>query len=71
MIDLPENETNENGIPQNVPISNSIRSKIRKLTISGECLNPIDVTFEDISAAAYRIKSGIRRTPCEVGFDQN
>ena len=71
MIDLPENETNENGIPQKVPISNSIRSKIRKLTISDECPNPIDVTFEDISAAAYRIKSGIRRTPCEVGFDQN
>ena len=71
MIDLPENETNENGIPPKVPISNSIRSKIRKLAISGECPNPIDVTFEDISAAAYRIKSGIRRTPCEVGFDQN
>ena len=69
MIDLPENETNENGIPQKVPISNSIRSKIRKLTISGECPNPIDVTFEDISAAAYRIKSWIRRTPCEVGFN--
>ena len=69
MIDLPENETNENGIPPKVPIPNSIRSKIRKLTISGECPNPIDVTFEDISAAAYRIKSWIRRTPCEVGFN--
>ena len=69
MIDLLENEANENGIPPKVPISNSIRSKIRKLTISGECPNPINVTFEDISAAAYRIKSGIRRTPCEVGFD--
>ena len=69
MIDLPENETNENGIPPKVPISNSIRSKIRKLTIPGECPNPIDVTFEDISAAAYRIKSWIRRTPCEVGFN--
>ena len=69
MIDLPESETNENGIPPKVPISNSIRSKIRKLTISGECPNPIDVTFEDISAAAHRIKSWIRRTPCEVGFN--
>ena len=69
MIDLPENETNKNGIPPKVLISNSIRSKIRKLTISGECPNPIDVTFEDISVAAYRIKSWIRRTPCEVGFN--
>lgn len=69
MLDLPENDTNENGSPPKAPISNSIRSKIRKLTISGESPNPIDVTFEDISAAAYRIKSGIRRTPCEVGFN--
>ena len=69
MIDLPENETNENGISPKVPISNSIRSKIRKLTISGECPNPIEVTFEDISAAACRITSWIRRTPCEVGFN--
>ena len=69
MIDLPGNETNENGSPPKAPISNSIRPKIRKLSISGECPNPIDVTFEDISAAAYRIKSGIRRTPCEVGVN--
>ena len=27
---------------------------------------PIEVTFEDVSAAAFRIKSGIRKTICEV-----
>ena len=48
------------------PISKSIHPMIRRLTISGECEQPIVVNFEDISAAAFRIKNGIRRTPCEV-----
>lgn len=47
-------------------ISRSVRPMIRRLTISGESSEPIDVNFEDVSAAAYRIKNGIRRTPCEV-----
>jgi threonine dehydratase len=27
--------------------------------------NPIVVKFQDVSAAAYKIKSGIQRTPCQ------
>ncbi|XP_057311655.1 putative threonine dehydratase [Hydractinia symbiolongicarpus] len=47
-------------------ISRSVRPMIRRLTISGESSEPINVNFEDVSAAAYRIKNGIRRTPCEI-----
>jgi len=54
-------------LPPKGSISKSIRPLIRNLTISGESDDPIFVEFEDISAAAYRVKSGIRRTPCEVG----
>ena len=28
--------------------------------------NPVRVTFNDISAAAYRIKGGVENTPCTV-----
>ena len=28
--------------------------------------NPVVVKFQDVSAAAYKIKSGIQRTPCQV-----
>ena len=48
------------------PFENSTNPLIRQLSLTGECLDPIKVTFEDISAAAYRIKNGIRKTPCEV-----
>lgn len=27
---------------------------------------PVIVSFEDVSAAAYRIRKGIKKTPCEV-----
>jgi len=47
------------------PFENSTNPLIRQLSLTGECLDPIKVTFEDISAAAYRIKNGIRKTPCE------
>lgn len=36
------------------------------MSLLGESDEPITVGFEDVSAAAYRIKSGIRRTPCDV-----
>lgn len=48
------------------PISNSIRQRIRRLSLSGESSDAIEINLEDVSAAAYRIKSGIRRTACEV-----
>jgi threonine dehydratase len=28
--------------------------------------NPITVQFQEVSAAAYKIKGGIERTPCPV-----
>ncbi|XP_031562211.1 uncharacterized protein LOC116298014 [Actinia tenebrosa] len=33
--------------------------------VTGECEEPIQITFEDVSAAAFRIKKGIKKTPCE------
>lgn len=29
---------------------------------------PVIVTFEDVSASAYRIRKGIKKTPCEVKY---
>ena len=29
-------------------------------------LNPIQVQFQEVSAAAYRTRGGIQRTPCTV-----
>ena len=48
------------------PFENSTNPLIKQLSLTGECNDPIKVSFEDISAAAYRIKNGIRKTPCEV-----
>ena len=28
--------------------------------------NPVTIPFQEISAAAYKIKGGIEKTPCEV-----
>ncbi|XP_057311206.1 L-threonine ammonia-lyase-like isoform X1 [Hydractinia symbiolongicarpus] len=42
------------------------RSRMKRdMLLNGETTNPVEVTFEDVSAAAFRIKSGIRRTPCD------
>ena len=38
----------------------------REMSLNGGSDAPVEVTFEDISAAAFRIKSGVRKTPCEV-----
>lgn len=47
---------------------------IRNLEINAEDLfdefcdpeNPVQIKFNDISAAAYRIKGGVEMTPCTV-----
>jgi len=62
MTSLSEAEKSSENI---YPFGNSSHAAIRKLTITGECPLPIETTFEDVTAAAFRIKSGIRRTPCE------
>ena len=33
--------------------------------------NPIKVLFQDVSAAAYKIKNGVMKTPCTVSFTSN
>ena len=41
--------------------------KLRHLNpVTGESDEPILVGFEDVSAAAYRIRKGVKKTPCEV-----
>jgi len=30
--------------------------------------HPVVVTFQDVSAAAFRIQGGIEKTPCNVGI---
>lgn len=47
------------------PFETSVNPLVRQLTLSGESDEPITISFEDISAAAYRIKHGIKITPCE------
>ncbi|KAH1006300.1 hypothetical protein HUJ05_007047 [Dendroctonus ponderosae] len=32
--------------------------------------NPVKITFEEITSAAYKIRSGIKNTPCEVSFKE-
>ena len=34
--------------------------------MTGESAEPIQVSFEDVSAAAFRIRQGIRHTSCDV-----
>ena len=42
-------------------------NKLKNLNpITGESDEPILVGFEDVSAAAYRIRNGVRKTPCDV-----
>ena len=43
----------------------------RRQAMNGNTEEPVEVQFEDISAAAFRIKSGIRKTKCEVSFAKN
>jgi len=52
---------------KNAPSTPTERRKkmTRVESLMGETDEPVEVTFEDISAAAFRIKSGIRRTKCE------
>ena len=42
----------------------------RRQAMNGNAEDPVEVQFEDISAAAFRIKSGIRKTKCEVSFSK-
>ena len=42
-------------------------NKLKHLNpITGETEEPILVSFEDVSAASYRIRKGVKKTQCEV-----
>ena len=43
-----------------------LREHLQKLSISGESEHPFAISFEDVAAAAFRIRKGIVKTPCEV-----
>lgn len=44
----------------------SYRDYLRNLSISGESDQPFAISFEDVAAAAYRIRKGVAKSPCEV-----
>ncbi|XP_046864507.1 L-threonine dehydratase catabolic TdcB-like [Xenia sp. Carnegie-2017] len=43
----------------------SYRDYLRNLSISGESDQPFAISFEDVAAAAYRIRKGVVKSPCE------
>lgn len=50
-----------------VRVGSGLVNKLALLNpVTGESDEPILVGFEDVSAAAYRIRKGIKKTPCEV-----
>ena len=55
---------------ENTPSNGTTKGKLAKIKrdMALETNAPVEVTFEDVSAAAFRIKSGVRKTPCEVRF---
>ena len=61
-------ERSENSSPpKSSEAVSGLASKLRHLNpVTGESDEPILVGFEDVSAAAYRIRKGVKKTPCEV-----
>ena len=68
-VDCVSNGTTEQkdrvtGLGSSVRRHNRVKSQ---LSLLGESNDPVEVSFEDITGAAFRIKSGVRKTACEVG----
>ena len=61
-------ERSENSSPpKSSEAGSGLAHKLRHLNpVTGESDEPILVGFEDVSAAAYRIRKGVKKTPCEV-----
>ena len=61
-------ERSENSSPlKSSEAVSGLANKLRHLNpVTGESDEPILVGFEDVSAAAYRIRKGVKKTPCEV-----
>lgn len=69
LFELPVHNKNDITAEDNTNKTAGKRSRMKRdMLLKGETTNPVEVTFEDVSAAAFRIKSGIRRTPCEVRY---
>lgn len=61
-------ERSENSSPpKSSQAVSRLAHKLRHLNpVTCESDEPILVGFEDVSAAAYRIRKGVKKTPCEV-----
>lgn len=67
---MTEKEQKKPSSPSNlVRVGSGLVNKLALLNpVTGESDEPILVGFEDVSAAAYRIRKGIKKTPCEVNI---
>ncbi|KAK3730603.1 hypothetical protein QZH41_018826 [Actinostola sp. cb2023] len=52
-----------------VALSDHLTNKMKKMGMKGDSEDPIIIDFQDICAAAFRIRKGITKTPCEVRYD--
>ena len=46
--------------------ANKSHRRRRSSCASTDMDGPFETTFEEVSAAAYRIRSGVQKTPCSV-----
>ena len=65
MVEETKNETQSQEPSPNTQLKRK-NKKIAEMLQSGETAEPVVVTFEDVTAAAFRIKNGTRCTPCTV-----
>ena len=67
---MTDKEQKKPSSPSNlVRVGSGLVNKLALLNpVTGESDEPILVGFEDVSAAAYRIRKGIKKTPCEVNI---
>ena len=67
---MTEKERNEHSSPPtSTGVASGLVNKLRTLNpVTGESDEPILVGFEDVSAAAHRIRKGVRKTACDVSI---
>ncbi len=67
---MAEKKQNERSLLSSSP--GALDGRVNKLKslnpITGESDEPILVGFEDVSAAAFRIRQGVKKTPCDVSY---
>ena len=42
------------------------RDHLQRMSISGDTDHPFPISFEDVASAAFRIRKGVIKTPCQV-----